>query len=162
MSDRLERLRDVVDNLIAEKQPYFARYFINHLYGVSEYCSLLALKRGLDPELAATSGMLHDIYQVTAGTLEEHAVKGAEVAEDILKSMDSYKDEEIAVITTAISRHSKKRKYHEPYDEILKDADVMSHCLYNTDYQPVEKDVARYKKLLEEFGCDPGIMHCTG
>jgi len=31
--------------------------------------------------------------------------------------------------------------------------------LYNTDYPPVEKDVPRYKKLLAEFGCDPGVPH---
>ena len=154
MANRLERLRTEIDRLIMENQPYNARYFINHLYGVSEYCALLALRRGLNPELAATSGMLHDIYQITAGTIEEHAVKGAQVAENILKSLNMYSDEEIAVVTTAISRHSKKRKSHEPYDELLKDADVMSHCFYNTDYPPIEKDSARYNNILEELGCD--------
>ena len=153
MANRLEKLRHEIDRLIMEHQPYNARYFINHLYGVSEYCALLAVRRNLDPELAATSGMLHDIYQVTAGTIEEHAVKGAAEAEKILKSMNAYSNEEIAVITTAISRHSKKRKHHEPYDEILKDADVMSHSFYNTDYQVIEKDAARYKSILEELGC---------
>ena len=153
MANRLERLRYEVDRLIQEKEPYNARYFINHLYGVSEYCALLALRRGLDPELAATSGMLHDIYQVTAGTIEQHAVEGAVVAEGILRSLKAYGEEDIAVITTAISRHSKKRKFHEPYDELLKDADVMSHCLYNTDYPPIEKDAARFERILEELGC---------
>ena len=153
MSNRLERLRFEVDRMITEHQPYNARYFINHLYGVSEYCALLAVRRGLDPELAATSGMLHDIYQVTDGTTEEHAVKGAVIAEQILRFMKSYSDEEIAVITTAISRHSKKRKLHDPYDEILKDADVMSHCFYNTGYPVIEKDALRYERLLEELGC---------
>jgi len=153
MSNRLERLRHEIDRLIMEHQPYNARYFINHLYSVSEYCALLAIRRDMDPELAATSGMLHDIYQITAGTIEEHAVKGAAEAERILMSMNSYSKEEIAVITTAISRHSKKRKFHEPYDELLKDADVMSHCFYNTDFSVIEKDAARYDKILEELGC---------
>ena len=154
MANRLERLRFEVDRLIVENEPYNARYFINHLYGVSEYCALLALRRGLDPELAATSGMLHDIYQITAGTIEQHAVEGAVVAEGILRSLKAYSNEEIAVITTAISRHSKKRKFHEPYDELLKDADVLSHCLYNTDYPPIEKDAARFERILLELGCD--------
>ena len=153
MSNRLERLRSEVDRLIRENQPHHARYFINHLYGVSEYCALLAIRRGLDPELAATSGMLHDIYQITAGTIEEHAVRGAEVAGEILRTLNLYSDGEIAVITTAISRHSKKRKLHDPYDELLKDADVMSHCFYNTDYPPIEKDALRYSRILEELGC---------
>jgi HD superfamily phosphodiesterase len=152
MANRLEQLRNEVDRLIMIHQPNNVRYFVNHLYGVSEYCALLALRRGLDPEIAATSGMLHDIYQVTRGTTEEHAVKGAKVAEKILKSMKAYNNAEIAVITTAISRHSKKRKFHEPYDELLKDADVMSHCFYNTGFQLIDKDVDRYEKLLVELG----------
>ena len=154
MINRLEKLRYEIDKLILERQPNNVRYFINHLYGVSEYCALLAVRRNLDPELAATCGMLHDIYQITGGTIEHHAVKGAAEAERILKSMDAYSDEEIAIITTAISRHSKKRKFHEPYDELLKDADVMSHCFYNTDYQVIEKDAARFESLLEELGCN--------
>jgi len=153
MINRLERLRHKIDKLIVKHQPYAARDFTIHLYGVSEYCTLLAIRRELDPEIAATCGMLHDIYQITGGTVEEHAVKGAVEAEKILRSMDSYSDEEIAVITTAISRHSKKRKFHDPYDELLKDADVLSHSLYNTDYLLIEKDTARYYKLLEELGC---------
>jgi len=156
MSNRLERLRFEVDKLIAEFQPHNARYFFNHLYGVSEYCALLALRRGLDPELAAASGMLHDIYQVTAGSIEQHAVLGAEVAEGVLLATGLYEKDEIAVITTAISRHSKKRKLHDPYDEVLKDADVMSHCFYNTGFPPVEKEVLRYGRILEELGCDGG------
>ena len=153
MANRLENLRDEVDSLIFKYQPYNVRYFITHLYSVSEYCALLAKRRSLDPELAATSGMLHDIYQITAGTIEEHAVKGAAEAEKILKAMNAYNNEEIAVITTAISRHSKKRKFHDPYDELLKDADVMSHCFYNTDFPFIEKDALRYSKILVELGC---------
>ena len=153
MENRLERLRHEIDRLIMEHQPYNARYFINHLYGVSEYCALLAVRRELDPELAATSGMLHDIYQVTGGTVEQHAAKGAVEAERILRSLKVYNDKEIAVITTAISRHSKKRKIHEPYDELLKDADVMSHSFYNTGYPVIEKDAVRYESLLKELGC---------
>ena len=153
MAYRLEKLRDEIDRLIMEHQPYNARYFITHLYAVSEYCALLAVRRGLDPELAATSGMLHDIYQVTAGTIEEHAIKGAVEAERILRSMNAYSDEEIAVITTAISKHSKKRKFHGEYDELLKDADVMSHCFYNTDFHVIEKDAARFELILKELGC---------
>jgi len=153
MVNRLEKIRCEIDRLIMECQPNNARYFFNHLYGVSEYCALLAVRRNLDPELAATCGMLHDIYQITGGTIEQHAVKGAAEAERILKSINAYSDEEIAVITTAISRHSKKRKIHEPYDELLKDADVLSHCLYNTGYRVIEKDAARFESLLEELGC---------
>jgi len=153
MINRLEGLRLRIDKLIFEKQPRNIRYFISHLYGVQRFCTLLAMKRGLDPEIAATCGMLHDIYQVTAGTTENHAVKGAEVAEKILKATKQYSAEEINVITTAISRHSKKKKIHEPYDEVLKDGDVMDHCFYNPVFPILEKEIVRYNNLLREFGC---------
>jgi len=97
--------------------------------------------------------MLHDIYQVTDGIIENHAVKGAEKAETILKTLNLYSDEEIAIITSAISRHSDKTAVHEPYDELLKDADVMSHCLYNTDFPVSENEIVRYKNILAELGC---------
>ena len=40
--------------------------------------------------------------------------------------------------TSAISKHGDKGAIHDPYDELLKDADVMDHCLYNVDL-PIEK-----------------------
>ena len=157
--NRLEKLRKKIDLLIMEHQPSNARHFTSHLYGVSEYCALLALRRGHDPELAQTAGMLHDIYQVTHNTIEKHAIKGAVVAGEILESMDSYSSCEIEKITHAISRHSKKRKVHEPFDEVLKDADVMSHFLYNTDFPIVEKEVERVDDILAELGCKKRTTH---
>jgi len=152
MTNRLEVLRNDIDRLIYKKQPGYSRYFIDHLYGVSKFCVLIAMKRGLDPEIAATCGMLHDIYQVTEGTTQDHAIKGAVVAEQMLKATKQYSDEEIKVITEAISKHNKKRKIHSPYGEALKDADVMDHCFYNPVYPVLEKEVDRYNSLLEEFG----------
>ena len=152
MTNRLELLRNDIDRLIFQKQPEDCRYFITHLYTVSKFCVLIALKRGLDPEIAATCGMLHDIYQITAGTIQDHAINGAVVAENMLKATKRYSDEEIKVITSAISKHSKKRKIHGPYEEVLKDADVMSHCFYNPADPIIEKEIDRYNKLKEEFG----------
>ena len=158
MGSRLDILRWEVDRLIMEKQEDQCKYFFIHLYGVSNFCVLLALKRGLDPELAATCGMLHDIYQITDGILEQHGVKGAEKARFLLEDMGQYSDDEIGIITTAISRHSKKRKIHDgAYDELLKDADVLSHCLYDPDYPVIEKEVLRYNNLLMELGCTPPV-----
>ena len=154
MRNRLNMLRFEIDRLIMEKQEDGCRDFFIHLYGVSDFCVLLALKRGLDPELAATCGMLHDIYQITDGIIEQHAVKGAEKAKLLLIDLGQYSDDEIDIITTAISRHSKKRKIHDgAYDELLKDADVLSHCLYDPNYPIIEKEIQRYNNLLKELGC---------
>jgi len=153
MENRLETLRLKIDELIKENQPENDKYFFVHLYGVSHFCTLLALKRNLNVELAATCGMLHDIYPVLTGSYENHGMKGAKRAKKILKAMKLYNDEEISIITNAISRHSDKNIVQDPYDEILKDGDVMSHCLYNADFPINKKEIERYNKILTELGC---------
>lgn len=66
--------------------------------------------------------------------------------------MNQYSDDEIAIITTAISKHSEKDKIHDQYDELLKDADVMDHCFYNADFPIANSEMERYSNLLNEFG----------
>ena len=152
MENRLETLRNEIDGLISKDNPDNVRMYISHMYGVARFCTLLAMKRNLDVELATTCGMLHDIFYMTGGSSENHAVQGAEQAETILKAMSLYSSEEIKIITTAISRHSDKSAINDSYDELLKDADVMDHCLYNADFTVAEWEVERYNNLRSEFG----------
>lgn len=153
MENRLEVLRVEIDKLImTSSRP---RNYFSHLYCVSHFCTLLALKRKLNVELATTCGMLHDIANVK-DCGGDHALKGAEEAEGLLRTIGLYDGDEIKVITTAISRHSDKKTVHGLYDEILKDADVMSHCFYNDDFPIAEWEMARYKNLLVEFGITHG------
>ena len=159
MENRLEVLRSEIDKLIMETQPEkdkfcYTRLFVSHLYGVSHFCALLAVRRKLNVELAVTCGMLHDIYSLTHDSSKNHAVKGSEQAKSLLISLNLYTDEEIDLITAAVSRHSDKDSIHEPYDELLKDADVLSHCFYNPDFAPDSWEVERYKKLLAELRCN--------
>ena len=98
MEDRLEILRNEMDKLIfASNHP---RKYFSHLYFVSFSCTLLALRRGLNVEIASTCGMLHDIANVN-GSSGDHALKGAEEAKEILKTINLYSEEEINIITTA-------------------------------------------------------------
>lgn len=152
MENRLEILRNEIDKIILNEKSDHIRMYISHMYGVARFCTLLAMKRNLNVELATTCGMLHDIFYMSGGTSDHHAAKGAEQAETILKKMKLYSDDEIKIITTAISRHSDKTHIHEPYDELLKDADVMDHCLYNPAFPIAQKEKGRYHNLLTEFG----------
>jgi len=152
--DRLSILRHEIDMLILENQPDMYRYFIVHLYEVSAFAVLLAHRRGLDAELATTAGMLHDIYQITHGIIKKHAIKGAEVAGEILAKLSFYSDEEINIITTAISTHNKKKTVHESaYAELIKDADVLSHSMHDPGSPVLEKELERYNNLMIELGC---------
>ena len=152
MENRLELLRRKIDKIVMGGDPDHVRTYISHMYGVARFCTLLALKRNLDTELATTCGMLHDIFYMSGGTTDDHAAKGAVQAEKILRDMKLYSDDEIKIITTAIARHSDKKAFHGPYDELLKDADVMDHCLYNAAFPVEEKEKERYSGLLTEFG----------
>lgn len=60
--NRLECICNIVDRVLIERPELDHRHngYV-HLHGVSQFCSLLALKRGLDVELCAVAGMLHDI-----------------------------------------------------------------------------------------------------
>ena len=152
MENRLEILRNEIDKIIFNEKSDNIRMYISHIYGVAQFCTLLAMKRNLNVELSTTCGMLHDIFYLFDGTGDNHAAKGAEQAETILKAMRLYSDDEIKIVTTAISRHCDKKHIHEPYDELLKDADVMDHCLYNTAFPIAQWETERYRNLLIEFG----------
>ena len=152
MKNRLEILRNEIDKLIFKEKTDHIRMYISHMYGVARFSTLLAKKRELNVEIATTCGMLHDIYYMTGGSSENHAAKGAEQARTILKSLGTYSDREIEIVTNAISKHSNKGEIHELYDELLKDADVMDHCFYNNDFPIAKKEMERHKNLLIEFG----------
>ena len=152
---RLVILRVEINRLVLENQPdpERRRYFFSHLYGVSKLCALIAIRRGLDPGLAAAAGMLHDIHPVMATDYDDHDIKGGPRAADILKQTGLYDDYEIEIISTAVSRHSGKEFVHSPYDEALKDADVLDHCLYDAVLPADDMQMKRYKNILDELGC---------
>lgn len=155
MENRLELLREEVDKLIMNGDRDKICLLSSHIYGVSKFCALLAAKRNMNVELSAVCGMLHDIYYTTDSSGNNHALKGAEQAEKLLKRLNIYTDNEIEIIVNSVARHSDKRIIHEPYDELLKDADVMDHCFYNNDFPIAEWEIERYNKLRAELALPP-------
>lgn len=128
-----------------------------HLFGVSQACSLLAMKRGEDVELACIAGMLHDVFRYKTGHAYEHAHQGAVLAKEILESFEgAFSEEEIRKITQAIYRHSDKDRVDTALDEILKDADVMQHCLLDPLEAVAPYERERYERLKAELGLQDG------
>ena len=83
--DRLEKLRQEVDALLRQQpDPIGRRCGFVHLYGVSGSCVLLAEIRGLDAELSATAGMLHDLSTYETGDPTDHACHSALRAQQLL------------------------------------------------------------------------------
>ncbi len=152
MGSRFELIRKEIDKLIMNGPQDKICLLSAHIYGVSNFCTLLALKRNLDAELAATCGMLHDIYYMIDISGKDHAEKGSKLANEILNKIGQYGDEEIELITTAIANHGRKLFVDGIYDELLKDADVLDHCLTDNSAPIAEWEVERYNNLVKELG----------
>lgn len=95
--------------------------------------------------------MLHDIYYYRTGIGDNHAHNGAEYVRPILRDLQIFNEEEQRLILSAIFNHSDKKNSNDEYDELLKDADVMQHFLYNTKLDIFQKEAVRLKKLFQEF-----------
>ena len=153
--DRTERVRQVVDPILrGQADEEERRSGFVHLYGVAQACALLALKRGLDAELCTVSGMLHDIWVYKTGDPTDHGRRGAPLAKEILSGLGCFAEAEIETICEAIAHHSIKDEVHGAYDELLKDADVLQHYLYNTLLPPLDKERARLAALRKELGIE--------
>lgn len=125
-----------------------------HLHGVSLAAVMIAKKRGQDPELAAMTGLLHDLWAYKSGSYENHAHLGADYARKVLEKMELCTPEEVEVIASAIYHHDDKAGIDAPFDEVLKDADVIDHCLTDPTKEIKEKERNRYEKLCKEFGLE--------
>ena len=153
MENRIERLRKYIDEILLNmKDTQERRCGYLHLYGVSQACAMIALKRNQDVELATMVGMLHDLHSYKAMNTENHAEHGAVLARQILGELSLTTDNETDLICSAIHNHSSKATTHSAFDEVLKDADVLQHCLYNPLFPVMEYEKCRFQNLLTEFG----------
>ncbi len=152
MTNRIEIVRESVNSIF--KQMIDAeerRCAYIHLYGVAQACALLAQKRNENIELSIIAGMLHDIYSYANMDSTDHAHKGSIMAKEILMSLEIFSDNEINIICSAIYNHSDKQQIHSSFDELLKDADVMQHVLYNPLFDIKESERKRFDKIKDEL-----------
>jgi HD superfamily phosphodiesterase len=150
---RLKELRAYVDKKLNKIDDEDKRISATaHLYGVSLAAQILAKKRGLDSELAAMAGMLHDMHAYKTGSYDDHAHLGAELARKILGKLELTTPEETDIICSAIYHHDDKAAIDSPMDELLKDADVIDHCFKDASKPVKEKEQKRYDALCKELG----------
>jgi predicted hydrolase (HD superfamily) len=151
--NRIEILRKYIDEILLNMTDVKERRSAYlHLYGVAQSCALIALKRGENAELATMAGMLHDIYSYAKMDTRDHAHEGAILAREILTSLRITNDDETKEICNAIYTHSEKEVLHSDFNEVLIDADVFQHCLYNPMFEIMAHEKNRYEKLKFEFG----------
>lgn len=151
--EKVRMVRAVVGSVLQEQEDdALRRSGYIHLYGVSEMSTLLAARRGLDVVTASVAGMLHDIYTCRTGLQLLHAASGAEGARVILRDLGVFSPEEQQRIHSAILRHSDKARVDGSYDELLKDADVLQHYLYDPTQSFPPAAAERIRNVAAELG----------
>jgi len=126
--------------------------FYVHLYGVSNFAAVIAARRGLEMELSIVAGLMHDVSLLSSDDYENHARTSAEMTQEILTKMGIFLNDEIIVISNAIIHHNEIEVVHSPYDEVLKDADIM-HPFFNDIPEPAFMPaIPRLQKVFGELG----------
>ena len=150
---RLKNLRAFIANELRNMEDMDKRdSALLHLNSVSLAATLLAEKRGLDSELAAMAGLLHDMAAYRSGSYDDHAHRGADYARDVLRAMGETTEDEIEQICSMIYHHDDKQVIDSPLDEVLKDAGVIHHCFNDLSKPVKDKEKARFNALIEELG----------
>jgi len=65
------------------------RWSVMHIYTSSQIAKILALKRGIDPELAGITAALHDIGVVKTKKRENHAEAAKRYVYEIIETYNS-------------------------------------------------------------------------
>lgn len=131
-----------------------------HMYGTMQLGKLVALKRGLNPELAGLVCAFHDIFTLHTGKYENHGEKVEPfireiVAEYNYENKDQFSpitDSEVTSIIDAVKIHSDKMVVtDDPYAELLKDVDSLD--AYFHGFEPLEESgrLQRVNSLLAEL-----------
>lgn len=156
-SDNIQSLLfDWIRTLDAEDRDLSLSWSAMHLFGSAQLAKLLALQRGLDADLAACMGALHDIATLLSKRSKDHAHRAGPYLRQVLDAYHAkcgaeedmrVTPEEEALILRAVERHGDKlEESGEPYAELLKDVDVLEHALHGMA-KPDER--ARWDRLCQ-------------
>ena len=108
---------------------------LNHLNGVVMLSKHLAMERGYDSDLAAVAAALHDVGRSLLDVPgKPHAREGARKAKAMMKAQGGFSQREMETVIGAIQTHNRKGKTgHGPYNELLKDADLLARYFEDPD-----------------------------
>lgn len=152
LQSRVESIRILIDEAIGRMDSTLKKQEASvRLYGVSSIASMIAMKRGLEPEIAAIAGLLHYFYPYKTGVIHYPGINSAEAVRPILRDLGAFSTEEQLVILRAIFYQDQRTQAHGPYDELIKDAIVLHKFLQNTEQAVIRLDVKRLLRLLDEF-----------
>lgn len=128
-TDIIEYLQKEVYSRCAAPSNKFGIGCYYHIEAVVKNAELLAERYGADKEIVAIAAWLHDIASVTDYSLyEEHHIRGAEIAEDILMLL-GYDNDKTALVRECIKNHrgSVSGRPSTKEEICVADADAVSH-----------------------------------
>lgn len=151
--NRVEETTAFINKMfLGKKDKYEIMFGCAHLIGVAGFAELLAMKRGLDKEICKIAGLLHDYITYETGESESHAKRGSKAVYGYLDEIGGFSEDEKRLISSMIRRHGAKRKVDGDYEEVLKDADTLSHYFNSPDNWLASKEMDRFSALCIELG----------
>ncbi len=152
-----------VEKSAIEKRELPLVWSLMHMYSTMQIAKLLALRRGLDPELASLTCAFHDIHTLLTGSTKNHGANAARHIQEIVMEynqnsrgkLPKITKEEVDRITSAIAIHSDKNTIaNDPLAELLKDVDSLDSYLHGMIQGKQSGRIPRGNKVLKEFNID--------
>jgi uncharacterized protein len=146
-------------DLADEGRDFPIRWNVMHMYSTSQLAKLLALRRGLDVELAGIGAALHDIAVVATKKHDGHAQAAEKYIDDFFGVFNAKAGAKLALVTKqerdqivrAVAEHSNKESNsQDPFVELLKDVDSLDRYLHGIKME--EAHVERCSKVMKELG----------
>ncbi|MFW9846968.1 MAG: phosphohydrolase [Candidatus Thorarchaeota archaeon] len=142
-----------------------------HMYSTSQLAKVVALQRGLNPELAGLVCAFHDVHTLHTAEYEDHGPKAKKYILEIVaeynkkwsNQLGEISEAEIELIYQAIKDHSDKSIVTKlPYAELLKDVDSFDAFLHG--FEPIEKSAIeeRIARMLKEFNIGRQLSNLKG
>lgn len=132
---------------------------VMHLYSSLQIAKIVAMKRGLNLELAAIIAALHDVAVVVTKKTNNHAQGAEKYIREIIQNYNhnitnsrlQITEEELDIIINAVIKHSDTKIFSEDsYVELLKDVDSFDKYLHGIK---IDGDcLIRSNKVIEELG----------
>lgn len=151
---RVIRYADAIMNRIEE--PEWRIRALGHSHAVAALAALLARRRGLDADVAAVCGILHDLAAYERRSYEAHAAYGAQRALEVLRELGETEASVLECVRSAILRHDDLRETDGPMDEVLKDADLLDNAQLKAPQELKAWEAERLRRVYEELGMPEG------
>jgi uncharacterized protein len=155
----LSMLYDGMKDLDDDGRDLPIRWNVMHMYSTSQLAKLVALRRGMDVELAALAAALHDIATVITKMTKDHAVKAEPYVKEMVSlyntkwrgNLPELTKEEEEQLLKAILVHSDKETYSEDaLAELMKDVDCLDHYLHGIPCEGTHLE--RCNRVMKELG----------